>query len=1263
MNGRSTDRPAGPPTLAAPPPAGPPPVPPAPGPVVAPLVERREPAAVAPAGTVAAEPRPAATDTGTPAGSLGQLVDGGFAAKLGTGLLLRAQDFVGGRVDLSDAPQPLPGVRLRSARLGESSLAVTGDLTVPILEAGEVRIRVDRTGTPRISGSASKRIAVPALGSPLLTLSLDESGGLAGAVEFQELQRGFSSGPLRGLTVVGSGRVAIAGGRLSGNGEATLTYADVGSAVVNFHFDEAGQFAGGGQLHLAAPFLTPVDAVIGVDEERNLTASVDVDLARTGSPLPGVTLTGGRMLLTYDNGRPSARLNGFTAAYQQLGSLTIADLRLERASFTGQGSFVLAVPTLRPVTGSVRISQNRVSGSLRIEAKDFPAGLPVRSGAIGVSLREDGTIGFTGRVRVELGPAGRGELEAAYDAGQLSLGAAVTLTVPGLRPIPVAVTYANGALSARAEVPIDSDRLPGLSGTVTVQYTDGLWSGGTTLGYTADSGKLSGTITVTVAQNETGSLEVGGSGAVTAQLMPSVSGTLTATILPEGGIDVSGSIVVTEPVELFPEKRLEKELFRLSKNIPLWGIVVAVIRVSAGVRAGIGKGVFRNITVTGSYTIGSAQADPSFSVSGELYIPAFVEGYVSFGAGLGVDVVLGSLTGGIEGVATAGLYGAISVVPELSYEGGEWGIQGVATLAAGARLTLGLNAWAEVEAMWVTVWDDEWHLAEMVTPIGPDLALQARLNYRFGRPDPPELEFTSSDVDADALIKGAMPDDGPPASGAREALENKAQWQGALREQRNPPVPPALAAEAQTPAAAPPAPARPPKREAPTAPPGHAAPVESDPGSSPTPGNEPARSQAVDAAAQTDTSIPPSVPPDQLPPQAGPRYPGPITLTTLDEPPAPMPRTREQEEQDVDAAASAVQAASAQSTDSDTLDNYFPRIKQRFGLASLGYQGDFARGFQVLAEINPERLVAVKEPLKGTGIPGDGKPGHTTEVKFWTTGLTGAGAPFPVGAKMVAAPLGPDHPLGTAPSQQEELMAMLPGDYIRGHLLNEQLGGPGEIRNLYPITRSANATHASQIERYVKKWVNEDRYWVRYSVEVTGSNTLQRRGERRYVDASLDVSASVLNTDLTPMRGVQTTITSAFEQRAEVSTEIDESTIRKVEEEFPEDLARRIDRRVDVQVAADGPRPAVLPVEIRDAIREAIAAHGGAQPGRDWVSDRLQRFPGVGPGRAGVLIQAYDEVRQRTDTTVTTLSPSEKGDLTFVIGIWRDGLGRELKKP
>ena len=39
---------------------------------------------------------------------------------------------------------------------------------------------------------------------------------------------------------------------------------------------------------------------------------------------------------------------------------------------------------------------------------------------------------------------------------------------------------------------------------------------------------------------------------------------------------------------------------------------------------------------------------------------------------------------------------------------------------------------------------------------------------------------------------------------------------------------------------------------------------------------------------------------------------------------------------------------------------------------------------------------------------------------------------------------------------------------MRGHLLNEHLGGPGTKENLTPITKAANSRHHKEVEKLVK---------------------------------------------------------------------------------------------------------------------------------------------------------------------------------------------------
>ncbi|HRI29384.1 MAG TPA: DNA/RNA non-specific endonuclease [Chitinophagales bacterium] len=62
--------------------------------------------------------------------------------------------------------------------------------------------------------------------------------------------------------------------------------------------------------------------------------------------------------------------------------------------------------------------------------------------------------------------------------------------------------------------------------------------------------------------------------------------------------------------------------------------------------------------------------------------------------------------------------------------------------------------------------------------------------------------------------------------------------------------------------------------------------------------------------------------------------------------------------------------------------------------------------------------------------------------------------------------------------------------FVRGHLLNEWFGGPGDPYNLTPITRTANKKHVSDVENPIWDGLNEGKVYY-YKVKVVykeGSN-------------------------------------------------------------------------------------------------------------------------------------------------------------------------------
>ena len=1185
--------------------------------------------------------------------------DGGFRIALGRGIHFSASDLEGGRFDFGDdAPQPVPGLRLRSFEYRRSrGGTLRADVQVPMVEnvRGGVQIRVDGEGRPSFQGTVQAGTRLGVFQNPRLTLGIDEEGEVSATLSVAPSD--LTPRALRGrLQVSGEGTVRLARGRLSGSAGFDLTYPELGTGRLDLAFTEEGELSGSGHVEVTQPYLVGARAELAV-AEGNVRTEVTIPAASLRPPIPALEVGGGSLRLAMDNATPSGELQGVQLRYAGLGEATL-DARIRDGIFTGGGSLRVEITRVAEVSGRVSYDrQGRLTGEVTIRSRDFPESIPVRSGSLTARLLADGNVDFSGQVRVSLGPVGEGDLRGEWVEGRLSLGTTIDLEIPGLERTRFTLDYRDGELEGSGEAAVDPARLNGIGGSARVEYRDQRWAGDTELAYEADDGKLRGRVRINVRQGDDGALHISGGGDVTARIAPRLEGTLALVIHEDGTIDLSGAITVTEPLQLFPEWRQERELFRISKNIPLWAILVAVIRVRGGVRAGVGPGVFRDIRVEGEYTVGADDSEPSLSISGEMYIPAFVEAYVAFGAGLGVSVVLGSLTGGIEGVASAGIYGAVSVVPVLSYRDGDYAIEGTATLAAGARLKVGLNAWAEIEAFWVTVWERTWRLSEWVWNVGPDLALQARMQYTFGNPEPPSIEFSTEDIDSERLIRDAMPKDGPAGSGAREALQNRAEWQGELQRQGRDAgtVPSDLASQASEADPVPEAPPRPPsgpqQGEGGTGPGGGGAP---GPGSTAASATEAPSDATLDAGegerALQEVATPPTgsestVTDAEIPNATDPRYPTPVSLATLDEPPAPMPRTHDQQREDVEAAARVVELAAAQGEDTEALAAYFPAIRQRFQLASVAFQ-EVGGQIQVHLAANPLETVAIPgEVMKGSGIGG-----WVTEIRLHAGSLPGAPADAPqVGLLMEAPKLGPDHPQGSPPgSGHDGLMALLaaPGSgvsaesgYIRGHLLNDNLGGPGTPENLFPITSNANAQHLSGVERQVKEWVNDERYWVDYRVEVqvnqvdlshpAADRTLNR------IDAAFLCTASLLTTDGRKVRTRTATVRSTYQAREEAEVE---------EQDFPGMGEARQDKGGPAPLLSTRHRSseATLDPALFQALREARLTLGWTE-----VRERIGATPGVGDLLAGTLLKAYGNAITNENTDQSgQLSAQERAHLS-----------------
>ncbi|MDW5265460.1 MULTISPECIES: DUF4157 domain-containing protein [Acidobacteriaceae] len=92
------------------------------------------------------------------------------------------------------------------------------------------------------------------------------------------------------------------------------------------------------------------------------------------------------------------------------------------------------------------------------------------------------------------------------------------------------------------------------------------------------------------------------------------------------------------------------------------------------------------------------------------------------------------------------------------------------------------------------------------------------------------------------------------------------------------------------------------------------------------------------------------------------------------------------------------------------------------------------------------------------------------------------------GTGAIASPLTSNFKAGTPPSDKPAIWTKLGSllkkkNYKRGHLINENLGGPGIRSNLTPINTKANADHLAKIESKVKTAVLDEHKVMTYTVD------------------------------------------------------------------------------------------------------------------------------------------------------------------------------------
>lgn len=202
----------------------------------------------------------------------------------------------------------------------------------------------------------------------------------------------------------------------------------------------------------------------------------------------------------------------------------------------------------------------------------------------------------------------------------------------------------------------------------------------------------------------------------------------------------------------------------------------------------------------------------------------------------------------------------------------------------------------------------------------------------------------------------------------------------------------------------------------------------------------------------------------------------------------PDKRTPEQKASDVhQGLIEADKLCNAENADADTVTKQLPVIQKQHRLNQLSLTPQDDGTFVLTAGASPSESKTEKNVA----------PGKVKSMVRWTPESENGET------TMTATPLASNDLGGGATPQEEssEWQGVKPGVlkrrrpgggcvrlYVRGHLLNHNLGGPGTNKNLRPITYRANSNHLKQIEQPLKdlmaKGKQSNVIYVNYTVKV-----------------------------------------------------------------------------------------------------------------------------------------------------------------------------------
>jgi hypothetical protein len=388
----------------------------------------------------------------------------------------------------------------------------------------------------------------------------------------------------------------------------------------------------------------------------------------------------------------------------------------DEEGFSAHGEATLSVPGVE--NGTIDITHNEEEGMVIAGQFNLRQGRGIRGGQISARVQEK--------------PDGSGYAVTAHGEAQPD--------IPGVNSNLI-VDYNDGAFTAE----------------VTADYSRGMLSGQIHAGVTNRTVNEDGTLAETPSENN--ELVVFGDGQLTIRIAPWLQGTAGVRFAPNGEITVIGEIGLPDQLEIFARREINRSIFSIAVQAPIFPGIVAEVGGGLSATAGIGPGVIDQLVLRVEYNP-AHEEDTHITGDAHLRIPANAGLRLNVRAGIGLGITGASATGGLDIGGTLGIEGAAEAGVHVDWTPAT-GLDISAELAVHAQpsFTFDIGGYVSVRALGFEVYDNRWQFASYTFGSDYRFGIRLPIHYHEGEPfdiSTDDIEFEVPDIDTNQLLRGLI---------------------------------------------------------------------------------------------------------------------------------------------------------------------------------------------------------------------------------------------------------------------------------------------------------------------------------------------------------------------------------------------------------------------------------------------------------------------------------------------------------------------------